>query len=214
MLAVVAVLLSLAACSDDSSSASTTPAASAEDLAKAQVSGDWAVTLTIDSQTPPLLDERIKLGDTLTRRYVIATGCDIDTVDCKVNRESGVGTSSEVWTRSGPALRLHVDAPVTVSCIIDGEDTPVDYTARVDFTLEVTGAVQVGDDWTATSLAYKRSADLLPSDAAAAKGCKAGSQTESGSAAPSTTSPVTTAAGPATTAAGPATTASSATTGP
>lgn len=178
------------------------------------MSGDWAVTLTIDSQTPPLLDERIKLGDTLTRRYVLATACDLDTVDCKVSRESGAGTSSEVWMRSGPVLRLHVDAPVTVFCVVDGTDTPVDYTARVDFTLEVTDAVQVGDDWTATSLAYKRSADLLPSDAAAAQGCKPGSQTESGSATPTTTSPVTTAASPATTAAGPATTAATASTGP
>src|SRR6185295_15936883 len=78
LLVVVAATaaLSLAACSDDSSSASTTPAPTAEDLAKARVSGDWAITLTIDTQTPPALDERLKQGDTVTRRYVLATGCD------------------------------------------------------------------------------------------------------------------------------------------
>ena len=118
------------------------------------MSGDWAITLTIDTQTPPALDERLKQGDTVTRRYVLATGCDVDSPDCKVNRESGVGTSSEVWSRTGPLLRLHVEAPVTVSCVIDGEDTPVEYTATVDFSLEVTDAVAVGDGWTATSLAY------------------------------------------------------------
>ena len=71
-------------------------------------------------------------------------------------------------------LRLHVEAPVTVSCIIDGVDTPVDYTATVDFSLEVTDAVQVGDGWTATALAYKRNAKIEPSPDAAAKGCHDG----------------------------------------
>ena len=70
------------------------------------MSGDWAITLTIDTQTPPALDERLKQGDTVTRRYVLATGCDVDTPDCKVNRESGVGTSSEVWSRTGPLLQV------------------------------------------------------------------------------------------------------------
>lgn len=195
----VTAALSLAACSDDSSSASTTPAASAADLAQARVSGEWAITLTIDTQTPPALDERIKQGDTITRRYVLATGCDVDSSDCKVNRESGVGTSSEVWSRTGPLLRLHVEAPVTVSCIIEGEDTPVEYTATVDFSLEVTDAVEVGGGWTATSLAYHRSADIEPSPDAAAKGCTAGSQTESGSGTAATPGPVTTAQPPATT---------------
>ena len=177
------------------------------------MSGDWAVTLTIDTQTPPVLDDRIELGDTLTRHYVLSTACDSDTVDCKVNRESGVGTSSEVWTRTGSTLRLHVDAPVTVSCIIDGKDTPVQYDASVDFTLEVTDAVQVGDDWTATHLAYTRSAALAPGADAAAKGCKPGSQTESGAGTQASPSPVTTAAGSATTAP-PGTTAAIPTSGP
>jgi hypothetical protein len=201
LLAVVAVTaaLSLAACSDDSSSASTTPAPTAEDLAQARVSGDWAITLTIDTQTPPALDERLKQGDTVTRRYVLATGCDVDSPDCKVSRESGVGTSSEVWSRTGPLLRLHVEAPVTVSCVIDGEDTPVEYTATVDFSLEVTDAVAVGDGWTATSLAYDRTADIEPGPDAAAKGCKPGSQTESGSGTAASPAPVTTAQSPATT---------------
>ena len=137
------------------------------------MSGDWAITLTIDTQTPPALDERLKQGDTITRRYVLATGCDVDTPDCKVNRESGVGTSSEVWSRTGPMLRLHVEAPVTVSCVIDGEDTPVEYTATVDFSLEVTDAVAVGDGWTATSLAYDRTADIEPGPDAGSQGMQA-----------------------------------------
>jgi hypothetical protein len=197
VIASVALTTGLVACSsDDSSSATTAPVASAEDLAQAQVSGDWAVTLTIDTLTPPALDERIQLGDTLTRRYVLATGCDVpDTVDCKVARESGVGTSSEVWTRKGATLTYHVVAPVTVACVIDGTDTPTDYTATVDISLEVTDAVQVGDDWIAKTLDYKRSAQVQPGPDAEAKGCKAGTQTESGSGTPAApAAPPTTAA--------------------
>jgi hypothetical protein len=94
---------------------------------------------------------------------------------------------------------LHVEAPVTVSCVIDGKDTPVEYTATVDFSLEVTDAVAVGDGWTATSLAYDRTADIEPGPDAAAKGCKPGSQTESGSGTAASPAPVTTAESPATT---------------
>ena len=74
---------------------------------------------------------------------------------------------------TGPLLRLHVEAPVTVSCVIDGEDTPVEYTATVDFSLEVTDAVAVGDGWTATSLAYDRTADIEPGPDAGSQGMQA-----------------------------------------
>ncbi len=55
----------LTACSDDSSTASSLPVPTADDLAGAQVSGQWVVTLTIDAQTPPALDNSVKQGDTL-----------------------------------------------------------------------------------------------------------------------------------------------------
>jgi hypothetical protein len=206
-MAAIVALASFAGCGDDSAPTSSLPTPSADDLAGAKVNGAWEVALKIDSQTPPVLDDRIKAGDTLTRHYALSTGCnEVQSIECKVNRESGAGTSSEIWTRNGPTLRLHVEAPVTVDCEIDGKDTPVEYQAKVDFTLEVTDAIEIGDEWTATELAYARSASVEPGADAAAKGCRAGSQTESGTATQSQGAPSTTAA--------PGTTVASATTGP
>ncbi len=164
------------------------------------------MTLNVDSQSPPVLDNSLKVGDEVTRQYLIAGGCNVDTVDCKVARQSGAGNSTERWTREGSKLTYHVDAPVTLPCTIDGKETPVDYDASATFTLEVTDAQQVGETWLATELAYSRDATLTPSATAAAKGCPTGKQTESGTGVPAEPSAATTAA--------PATTTASSTTGP
>ncbi len=190
-LALVALLVGLAACGDDSSKSSA-PEPTPDDLAGASVTGEWTVTLTIDTQTPPVLDDSVKAGDTLTRQYVLSGGCNVDTVDCEVRRQSAAGESTEVWTRTGAKLTYHNEAPVTLECSIDGTDTPVDYTARVTFTLEVTDAIQVGDTWMATELDYKRNAELVPGSAAAEKGCPTGTQTESGTGVPAQSSTETT----------------------
>jgi hypothetical protein len=190
---VVALIVGLTACGDDSSK-STVPEPTAADLASASVTGQWAVTLKVDSQSPPVLDESLKVGDEVTREYLIAGGCTVDAVQCKVARQSSAGTSTEVWTRQGSKLTYHVDAPVTLPCTIDGKETPVDYAVSATFTLEVTDAQQVGETWLATELAYARDATLTPSATAAAKGCPTGKQTESGTGVPSQSSPATTAA--------------------
>jgi hypothetical protein len=193
VLALGSLALALAACGDDSSK-SAVPTPTAADLAGASVTGDWAVTLKIDSQSPPVLDDSLKVGDEVTREYVIAGGCNVDTVDCHVTRQSGAGSSTEVWTREGPKLTYHVEAPVTLPCTIDGKETPVDYNVTATFTLEVTDAQQVGESWLATELAYTRDADLTPGATAAAKGCPTGKQTESGTGVPAQSSPATTGA--------------------
>ncbi len=72
--------------------------------------------------------------------------------------------------------------------------------------MEITDAVQVGETWTATELAYKRTAEFAPDGAAAAKGCPTGTQTESGTGVPADTSTETTG--------GTVTTVGSSTTGP
>ena len=53
------------------------------------------MTLNVDSQSPPVLDNSLKVGDEVTRQYLIAGGCNVDTVDCKVARQSGAGNSTE-----------------------------------------------------------------------------------------------------------------------
>ncbi len=209
LLALVVLLVGLAACGDDSSTSSS-PAPTPDDLASASVTGTWVVTLTVDTQTPPVLDDSVKKGDTVTRQYVFAGGCNVDTVDCEVQRQSSAGQSNEVWTRTGATLTYHNEATVPLTCAIDGADTSVDHTARVTFTLEITDAVQVGEAWTATELAYKRTAELEPSAAAAAKGCPTGTQTESGTGVPAETSTETTTE----TTGGTVTTVGSSTTGP
>jgi hypothetical protein len=204
VLPISALILGLSACGDDSSTA-TAPVPTADDLAGASVIGKWGVTLKIDSQAPPVLDTSLEVGDEVTREYELTGGCDVDTVDCNVKRQSGAGESTEVWTRQGSKLTYHVEAPVTLSCTIDGTDTPVDYSVSATFTLEVTDAQQVGEKWLATELAYTRDADLTPGTAAAAKGCPTGKQTESGTGVPAPASATTTAV---------PTTAASPTTGP
>jgi len=195
--AIVAVtlLLALVACSDDSSKTSG-PAPSPSDLANAQVIGAWKLALTVDSLTPPALDPNVKQGDKLTRLYDLGRGCNVDTTDCKVVRDTAAGKSDEIWTRAGPTLTYSAQGPVTVSCNKDGTDTPVDYIARATFTLTVTDAIQVGDQWVATDLAYTRKAELVPSGTGASVGCPSGTQVESGTAVPTsgTASPNTSAA--------------------
>jgi hypothetical protein len=211
LVALVALLVGLAACGDDSSTSSR-PVPTPEDLASASVTGTWAVTLTVDTQTPPVLDNSVEKGATVTRQYVFAGGCNVDTVDCEVQRQSSAGQSNEVWTRAGATLSYHNEGTVALPCTIDGADTSVDHTARVTFTLEITDAVQVGETWTATELAYKRTAELAPSAAAAAKGCPTGTQTESGTGVPADTGTETT--GVTETTGGTVTTVGSSTTGP
>jgi hypothetical protein len=211
VLAVGSLIFGLAACSSDDSAKSAGSAPAAADLAHASVIGEWAVKLKIDSQSPPVLDKSLKVGDEVTRQYVLEGGCNVDTVDCTVKRQSSAGESTEVWTREGPKLTYHVEAPVTLACTIDGKATPVAYDVSATFTLEVADAQQVGESWLATELAYTRDADLTPGATAAAKGCPTGKQTESGTGVPAQSSPATSAA--PTTSATP-TTGASQTTGP
>jgi len=189
---VGALTVVLSACGDDGSK-SAVPVPAATDLATASVTGEWAVKLKIDSQSPPVLDSSLKAGDEVTREYVIAGGCNVDTVDCKVARQSGAGNSTEVWTREGSKLTYQVQAPVSLPCTIDGKETPVEYAVRATFTLEVTDAQQVGETWLATELTYARDATLTPTATAAAQGCPTGKQTESGTGVPAQSSPTTTA---------------------
>jgi hypothetical protein len=183
VLALGALTTVMSACGDDSAK-SAVPTAASADLAGASVLGQWTVKLKIDSQSPPVLDSSLKVGDEVTRQYVLEGGCDVDTVDCNVKRQSSAGESAEVWTREGPKLSYHVEAPVTLACTIGGKDTPVEYTVSATFTLEVADAQQVGEKWLATELAYTRDADLTPGADAAAKGCPTGKQTESGTGVP------------------------------
>ncbi|RPI10118.1 MAG: hypothetical protein EHM63_03625, partial [Actinobacteria bacterium] len=172
----VALLVVSACGGDDSSSDNTVPQASAADLAAAHVSGPWTVTITIDTQTPPAIDPSIAVGDVLERQFVLGNGCNVDTGDCSVIRESAAGQSSETWTRQGGVLTYRVELPVTLECEVDGEAKEIEHAVRATITLTVTDAILLGDGWTATAMAYAREAEATPTVA----GCPTGLQTESG----------------------------------
>jgi hypothetical protein len=183
-------LFVLSACGgDDSSTESTLPQASEADLEAAHVSGPWTVTITIDSQTPPVLDNSIAVGDVLERQFVLGNGCNVDTSDCNVDRESAAGQSSETWTRRGAVLTYEVEAPVSLLCDVDGEEKETEHTVRATITLTVTDAILLGDEWTATGMAYAREAEVAPTT----EGCPTGAQIESGTAVPGTAASDTTA---------------------
>jgi hypothetical protein len=181
MFAVASALVLSACGGDDSSSEDTLPQPSEADLASADVSGRWTVTITIDTQEPPVLDDSIAVGDVLERQFVLGNGCNVDTSDCRVDRESAAGQSSEIWTRQGDVLTYQVEAPVSLLCEVDGDEKQTEHTARATITLTVTDAILLGDDWTATEMAYAREAELVP----ITEGCPTGVQTETGTAVPS-----------------------------
>ena len=169
---VVALLVVSACGGDDSSSENTVPQASEADLAAAHVSGPWTVTITIDTQTPPAIDPSIAVGDVLERQFVLGNGCNVDTGDCSVIRESAAGQSSETWTRQGGVLTYRVELPVTLECEVDGEAKETEHTARATITLTVTDAILLGDEWTATAMAYAREAEAIPTVEGARPGCR------------------------------------------
>ena len=146
------------------------------------------MTITIDTQTPPPIDEAIAVGDVLERQFVLGNGCNVDTGDCSVNRESAAGPSTETWTRQGAVLTYHIEAPVSAPCVVEGEEKAIEHTARATTTLTVTDAVLLGDEWTATEMTYSRDAEVVPTT----EGCPTGTQTESGTAVPGTAVPDTT----------------------
>ena len=166
-----------------------------------RVSGDWAITLTIDTPDPAVPSTSgssratRSLAGMCSRRAATSTP--------RLQGQPRVGCRAFVRGVDRARVRLlrcHVEAPVTVSCSIDGKDTPVDYTATVDFTWRSPTRWRSADGWTATALAYARTADIEPGPDAAAKGCPSrGSQTESGSGTAASPAPVTTAQSPATT---------------
>ena len=177
----VASALALSACGgDDSGNALPQPAEA--DLAAAHVGGPWTVTITIDTQEPPVLDDAIAVGDVLERHFVLGNGCNVDTSDCSVNRESAAGQSSETWTRQGAVLTYRAELPVSLPCEVDGEEKSTEHTVRATITLTIIDAILLGDEWTATEMAYARGAELVPTT----EGCPTGTQTESGTAVPGT----------------------------